>query len=150
MEVGIGTGHIALGGTQLFSPKRGQSPPIFGSFLLWPNGWMHQGATWYGARPQLWRLCVRWVPSTLPERGRSPVAFSPGDFVLVGDQPLPKKGWNSQFSAHFYCGQTAGCIKVPLGTEVGLCPDDIVLNWDPAPLRKGGGAPSPIFGRCLL
>jgi len=22
--------------------------------------------------------------------------------------------------AHFYCGQTAGCIKMPLGMEIGL------------------------------
>jgi len=29
------------------SPKGGQSPsPIFGPFLLWPNGCMHQDATW--------------------------------------------------------------------------------------------------------
>jgi len=27
----------------------------------------------------------------------------------------------------------AGWIKMPLGTEVGLCPGDIVLDGDPAP-----------------
>jgi len=33
-----------------------------------------------------------------------------------------------------------------LGTEVGLGPDDIVLDGDPAPPRhKGGGAPLPNF-----
>ena len=34
------------------SPKRGRSSPspIFSPFLLWPNGWMHQNATWYGGR----------------------------------------------------------------------------------------------------
>jgi len=37
-----------------------------------------------------------------------------------------------------YCGQTVGWIKMPLGTEVGLGPGDIVLDEDPAlPLRKG-------------
>jgi len=87
------------------SPKRGQSPAIFGPFLLWSNGWMHQDATWYEGRPPHRRLCVRWGPSPLPKRGRS-----------------------SQFSAHVYCGQTAGWIKMPLGTEVGLGPDDIVLE----------------------
>jgi len=25
-----------------------------------------------------------------------------------------------QFLAHFYCGQTAGCIEMPRGMEVGL------------------------------
>jgi len=38
-----------------------------------------------------------------------------------------------------------------LGTEVGLCPGYIVLDWDPAPLpQKGTGAPVPIFGSFLL
>jgi len=39
-------------------------------------------------------------------------------------------------------------IKTPLGREVGLGPDDIVLDGDPAPLPKG--AQPPIFGPCLL
>ena len=30
--------------------------------------------------------------------------------------------------------QTVGWIKMPLGTEVSLCPGDIVLDGDPAPL----------------
>jgi len=47
-----------------------------------------------------------------------------------------------------YCGQTAGWIKMPLGTEVGLGPGVIVLDGDPAPQR--GTAPAPIFGPCLL
>ena len=42
-----------------------------------------------------------------------------------------------------YCGQTAGWIKMPLGTEVGLGPGDIVLDGDPAPPN---GAQPPIFG----
>jgi len=50
------------------------------------------------------------------------VGLSPGDFVLDGDSaPLPKKGAEPppQFATHFYCGQTAGCIKMPLGMEAG-------------------------------
>ena len=30
------------------SPLPRAEPPIFGPFLLWPNGWMDQDATWYG------------------------------------------------------------------------------------------------------
>ena len=58
--------------------------------------------------------------------------------MLDGDPaPLPKKGGTPpQFSAHVYCGQTAGWIKMPLGTKVGLGPRDIVLDGDPAPLPK--------------
>jgi len=39
-------------------PAKGHSPhPIFGPYLLRPNGCMDQDATWYGARPQPSRLC---------------------------------------------------------------------------------------------
>ena len=31
-----------------------------------------------------------------------------------------------------YCGQTVGCIRTNLGTEVGLSPGHIVLDGDPA------------------
>jgi len=56
----------------------------------------------------------------------------------------PEKGGRApppQFSAHVYCGQTVGWIKMPLGTEVGLDPSDIVLDGDPAPLPKRGHSP---------
>jgi len=39
---------------------------------------------------------------------------------------------------------------MPLGTQEGLGPDDIVLDGPGSPPQKGGGAPSPIFGPCLL
>jgi len=65
------------------------------------------------------------------------VGLGPGDSVLDGDPaPSPQRGWSPQFSAHFYCGQTAGCIKMPLGVEVGLSTGDVVLDGDPAPLPK--------------
>ena len=40
--------------------------------------------------------------------------------VGLGPAPLHKKGAEPppQFAAHFQCGQTAGCIKIPLGMEV--------------------------------
>jgi len=37
---------------------------------------------------------------------------------------------------------------MPLGTKVGLGPGHVVLDGDPAPLRKGHRP--PIFGPCLL
>ena len=84
--------------------------PIFGPLVLWTNGWLHQYATWYGGRPQPRGLCVRWGPTPSTKRERRP-----------------------QFSAHVYSGQTAAWIKMPFGTEVGLGPDDTVLDGDPAP-----------------
>ena len=40
---------------------------------------------------------------------------------------------------------------MPLDMEVGLVPEDFVLDGDPAPPpQKGGGDPFQIFGPCLL
>jgi len=79
------------------------------------------------------------------------VGFGPGHIVLDGIQLLSPKGHSPQFLAHICCGQMAGRIKMPLGTEVGLVPGDFVSDVDPcsSPLPKRGGA-SPIFGPCLL
>jgi len=49
-----------------------------------------------------------------------------------------------------YCGQTAGWIKMPLGTELGLSLGDIVLDGDPAPTHGKGHSSPPLFGPCLL
>ena len=59
--------HNVLDGDPAFPPPKGGSPPIFGRYLLRPNGCMDQDASWYGARPQPRRLCVRWGPSPPPK-----------------------------------------------------------------------------------
>jgi len=80
--------------------------------------------------------------------------LGPGHIVLDGDPAaLPKKGPEppSQFSAHFYCGQTAGCIKMPLGMEVGLSPGDFVFDGDPAtPRRKGTPTPTQFWPMSIV
>ena len=56
------------------------------------------------------------------------IGLGSGDFVLDGDPgPSPQKGGTPPFSAHVYCGQTAGWLKMSLGTDVGLGPDKIAL-----------------------
>jgi len=67
MEVGLGQSDIVLVGDPA-PPKKGgvQPPPIFGPFLLWPNGCMYQDTTWYGGRPQPRRRCVRRTQLPLP------------------------------------------------------------------------------------
>ena len=79
MEVGLSPGDFVLDGDPVPFPQKGAEPlPNFGPFLLWPNGCMHQNATWYGARPWPRRLCVRWGPrSPSPKGGRSPTNFRP-------------------------------------------------------------------------
>jgi len=45
--------------------------------------------------------------------------------------------------------KTAGWMKMPLGTELGLGSGDIVLDGDPAPLPKKGADQTPIFDPCI-
>jgi len=48
------------------------------------------------------------------------VGLGLGHIALDGDPATPKGGTTSQFSAHVCCGQTAVCIRIPLGTEIGF------------------------------
>jgi len=123
--VDLGPGHIVLDGDPTPPPQSGQSPPIFRQFLLPPNCWIDQDATWYGGRSRPMRHCIRWGPSS----------------------PL-KKGHSPQFSAHVYCGQTAVCIRIPLGAEVGLVLGDIVLDGDLVPPSLKGHSPQFSNVRC--
>jgi len=52
------------------SPQKGQSPPIFGTFRLWPNGWMDG-----------------WMKMRLVTE----VGLGPGDITLDGDPGPPQK-----------------------------------------------------------
>jgi len=130
---------------------------------------MHQDATWCGGRPQPRRLCVIYGDSApVPTKGVEPppqfsanfyggqtagcinmplgieVGLRPGDFVLDGYVvPTSQKGSGARgrsphFSAHVYCGQTSGWIKMVLIMEVGLGPVHIVLDGDTDPLEKKG------------
>ena len=57
-EVGLGPGDIVLDGDPAPSPEKGHSsPPLFGPYLLWPNGWMDQDVIWYGDRLRFRRQC---------------------------------------------------------------------------------------------
>ena len=128
-EVGLDPGNIVLDGDPAPPWKGTQQPPTFvvyrrrhlcvhinhGPCLLWPNGWMDEDTTWYGGRPWLRRLCL--MGTQLPPEKRS-------------HPPL------TQFLAHVYCGQTAGWMKMQLGTEVDLRAGHIVLDGFPT-LHEG-------------
>ena len=45
-EVGLCPGHIVLVGDPAPPPPKRWETPIFGAYLLWPNGWTDQDATW--------------------------------------------------------------------------------------------------------
>ena len=68
------------------------------------------------------------------------VGLGPGHILLYRDPAPPHlklKENNPQLSVHVCCGQTAGWIKMPLGTKTGLSPGHIVLDGDPGPPEKG-------------
>ena len=123
-EVGIGLRNIVLDGDPAPSPLKGHSPPpnfrpiCIVAKRLDGSRW-HLAWRWVSVQPH----CARWGPNS----------------------PPPKGGGAHQFSAHVYCGHMAAWIKMPLGTEVGLGPDNIVLDGDPAPLSQKGQSPLPNF-----
>ena len=60
------------------------------------------------------------------------VGLGPNHILLHEDPAVSQKEHSPQFSAHVYCGHTAVCISMRLGTEVGLSLGDIVLDGDAA------------------
>jgi len=122
-EVGLGPYDIVLNGDPAPLPKKGAEPlPNFQLMSIVAKQLDAQGGTWHGGGPWSRPYCARWGPSSPPQKGDSP-----------------------QFSAHFYYGPTAGCIKMPLGMEVGLSPGEFVFDGDPATPRKKGHTHPPNF-----
>ena len=69
---------------------------------------------------------------------RAEKVASPVTALQGPSSPPPKKSNTAhQILVHVCCSQTAGWIKMPLGTEVGLGPSHTVLHGDPAPVWKG-------------
>jgi len=103
MQVGLGTGHIVLDGTQLPLAQRLSVCPVCDVGVLWPNGWTDQDETWHASRPRPWPHCAKWGVTHLPllYRGTAPqfsahiccgqedLGLGSGDFVLDGD-PAPR------------------------------------------------------------
>ena len=59
MDIGLGPGDFVFDGDSA-TPRKRAHPyhPIFGSSLLWPNGWMDQDVTCYGGKCRPRRCCV--------------------------------------------------------------------------------------------
>jgi len=150
-EAGRGPGHLLHP-----SLKTGRRlSPIFGPFLLWPNGWMR----WRQASAQT--TVLDGDPASSPKGGRPPI-FNPcllwpngwidQDGTWYGGRPRPRRrrvrlgpSWTSPKRGRsplpnfrlVYCGQTARRIKMPLATEVNLGPGDVVLDGVAGPPKRG-------------
>jgi len=75
-----------------------------------------------GVQPPIFGPCLLW-----PNGWMDQDATWHGASPKKGRSPLPR------FSAHVYCGQTAGWIKMPLRAEVNLGSGDTVLDRVAAP-----------------
>jgi len=60
------------------------------------------------------------------------------------------EGHSPQYSARVCCGQRAGWIKMPLGTEVDIGPGDSVLDEDRGLQRLKGGTAALHFSAHIL
>ena len=89
---------------------------------------MDQDATWYGGRPWLRDIVFDVRPSYPQNKGHT--------------HP-------TQFLAHVCCGQMAGWMKTPLGTEVDLGPGHIVLDGVQAPAKGAQQPDSSSIGNVL-
>jgi len=76
-ELGLSPSDIVLDRDPAPPPLKGVGAPPpkkkkIGPYLLWPNGWIYQDATWYGGRPQLKRHCVVGTQLAFPKGGEAP------------------------------------------------------------------------------
>ena len=83
-----------------------------------------------------------WIKMSLDMK----LGLGQGDFVLDGDHaPPPQKGEPPKFSAHVYCGKTAGWMKLVLG----MTSDQSTLYYmgTQPPSKKGAEPPNfqPMF-----
>jgi len=123
-EVGLGLSHILLDPAPL-PEKEGRAPNFQPTSIVAKR---LDGPRWHlsschGGGPRSRPHCARWGPNSPSLKSHSP---NFGPFLLC---------------------QTVGCIKMPLGTEVGLCRGHIALDGVPAqPPQKGDRA--LIFGLC--
>ena len=95
---------------------------------LWPNGWTDQDETCHAGRPRPWPHCVRWGPSSHPQRATAPLP-------IFGPYPMRPNGCIDQ-DATSYGGRPR--------------PRRLCVRWDPLPIPQKRGRAQQIFGPCLL
>ena len=79
-------------------PLKGTQPvsPIFGPYLLWPNGWMDQDAACRDVGLGQSDIVLDGVPAPLPKKGTQPSIFGPhllwpnGWICLLYTSPSPR------------------------------------------------------------
>ena len=140
MEVGLGPGHIVLGGDPAPLPQKGGLCDIVLDADSAPRPLKGHSPPQFSANVRCGQM-AGWTKMPLGME----VGLGPSDFVFDGDSATPEKGHTHPhpFLAHVYCGQTAGCIKVPLGTDRGKPrPRRRCVRWGRSSPLKGAQPPS--------
>jgi len=157
-QVGLGPGHTVSGGDPAPPPLKG--PPIFGTYLLRPNGCIDQDVTWYGGRPRPRRLCVPkknkfllqpngWMDEAGTWHGG--IASAQATLCYMGTQPLPPKGGRapSPIFGPFLLWPNDCMHQNATWYRARPRPRRLCVTWGPrSPPSKGHR--SPIFGPYLL
>ena len=121
-KVGLNPGDSVLDGDPAPLPTKGVEPlptfrPIFGRPFLKRFALCYRSVV-CPVCPVCLSVClsVTFVHCGQMVERIMQVGLGPGHIVLrVDPAPPPPKGHSPQFSAHICCGQTAACIKMPLG-----------------------------------
>jgi len=79
-QVGLGSGHIVLDGTQLSLPQKGAGPQ-FSAISVVENGWMDQDKTWHVGRLGPGHIVLDGDPVPPPQKGAEPTNFWPMSIV---------------------------------------------------------------------
>jgi len=94
-QVGLGSDHIVLDGDP--APLTKGAQPHFSLYLLWPNGWMNQDATWYGVGLGAVSIVLHGIP---PKRGTAP-NFRPMS-IVAKRKPNSATAEHLLFFSRFY------------------------------------------------
>jgi len=117
------SGHIVLHGDSALSPQSGTAqPPIFGPYLLCPNGWMDQDPRGRKVGLEPGDIASNDDPDPTPQKGAEPPIF--GHCLLW---PLWPNGWMDQ-DATSYGGRPR--------------PRPHCSRWGPSSPKQSGIAPN--------
>jgi len=142
-ELGLGPAHIVLDGYPvLLPPRKGHSSSQFSVHVC-----CNQTAGLIKIRVGVGAVKSRGIP-----RDSRGIGIIFGATVCKTVRPILSVRCLSVLSiclsaqsvTFVHCGQTVGRMKMKLGAQLGLGPDHIVLDGDPAPLPRGS-QPPPSF-----
>jgi len=106
------------------------------SLLLIYRPWKDERLSWPG-----WLTCSGWFTHLSGHPSTTARAQDSKRMLAKDSAPLPQNGLEPPIFGPYLLSQMARWIKMPLGMEVRLSPNNIVLDGDPAPPPQKGTEP---------